>query len=102
MGAKDMANRPVYRLGLALLDRENPRKVLARAAEWVFAPEADYETRSVPNVVFTCGALLRGDEVWMYYGAADTVVGLAIAKFADLLKFVHEYDFLTRVGYGKG
>ena len=102
-GVKDIANRPVYRLGLALLDSENPRKMLARASEWVFAPETEYEQRGVaPNVVYTCGALLRGDEVWMYYGAANTVIGLATAKLADLLQFVHEYDFLHRVGCGKG
>ena len=102
-GVKEMANRPVYRLGVALLDRDNPRKVLARASEWVFSPEAEYEQRGlVPNVVYTCGALLRGDEVWMYYGAADTVIGLATAKLTDLLHFVHEYDFLHHVGRTKG
>lgn len=102
-GVKEMANRPVYRLGLALLDRANPRKLLARGSEWVFAPEAEYEQRGlVPNVVYTCGALLRGDEVWMYYGAADTVIGLAKAKLCDLLDFVHEYDFLHRIIRTKG
>jgi len=102
-GAKDMANRPVYRLGLALLDRDNPRKLLARASEWVFAPETEYEQRGlIPNVVYTCGALLRGDEVWMYYGAADTVIGLAIAKLADLLRFVHDNDYMHRIRRGKG
>ena len=102
-GVKDMGNRPVYRLGLALLDRENPRKVLARASEWVFAPETNYEQQGlVPNVVYTCGALLRGEEVWMYYGAADTVIGLAIAKVDDLLAFVHTHDFLCQVGHEKG
>ena len=102
-GVKEMAARPVYRLGIALLDLENPRKVLARASEWVFAPETDYEQRGlVPNVVYTCGAICRGDEVWMYYGAADTVIGLAIAKTSDLLTFVQEHDFLHRVGRAKG
>ncbi|HOF89485.1 MAG TPA: glycosidase, partial [Armatimonadota bacterium] len=42
-GAKEMGNHPVYRLGLALLERDDPRKVVARAARWVFAPEVDYE-----------------------------------------------------------
>lgn len=102
-GVKEMGNRPVYRLGLALLDRHEPRKVLARASEWVFAPETDYEQRGlVPNVVYTCGALLRGDDVWMYYGGADTVIGLAIAKVSDLLNFVREKDYLCRIGRSKG
>jgi predicted GH43/DUF377 family glycosyl hydrolase len=102
-GVKEMAGRPIYRLGLALLDLENPRKVLARGSRWVFAPETDYEQRGlVPGVVYTCGAILRGDEMWMYYGAADTVIGLAIAKVPDLLAFVHQHDFLHQVGRAKG
>jgi predicted GH43/DUF377 family glycosyl hydrolase len=102
-GVKDMAGHGVYRLGLALLDRDNPRKVLARASRWVFAPEADFEQRGlVPNVVYTCGALLRGDDVLMYYGAADTVVGLATAKLPALLDFVRQHDYLHVVGPGKG
>jgi predicted GH43/DUF377 family glycosyl hydrolase len=102
-GAKEMGNRPVYRLGLALLDLDDPRKVKARASRWVFAPETDYEQHGlVPDVVYTCGALCRGDEVWMYYGAADTVIGLAVAKLNDLLAFVHEHDFLREIGPMKG
>lgn len=86
-----------------MLDLDNPRKVLARASEWAFAPETDYEQRGlVPNCVFTCGALVRGDQVWMYYGAADTTIGLAIARTPDLLGFVREHDFLRRIGREKG
>ena len=56
----------------------------------------------MPNVVYTCGAIRRGDEVWMYYGAADTVIGLAIAQVSDLLTFVREKDYLSRIGLEKG
>lgn len=102
-GVKQMGADPVYRLGLALLDKDDPRKTLLRASEWVFAPEMPYERHGqVSNIVFTCGAILRGDEVWMYYGAADTVVGLAIAKLSDLLDFVEAHDYLRRVGRAKG
>src|SRR5512133_2967309 len=98
-----MAARPVYRLGLALLALDDPRNVLARSEEWVFAPETDYEHRGlVANIVYTCGALIRGDEVWMYYGAADTVIGLATAKVADLLDFVWAHDYLHMIGREKG
>ena len=96
-GVKDMGGRPIYRLGLALLDRDNPRQVLTRSSDWVFAPEAEYEQRGlVPDVVYTCGAIEKDGEVWMYYGAADTVVGLAIAKTSDLLSFVLEHDYVNR------
>lgn len=102
-GVKDAAGHPLYRLGLALLDRHDPRKVLARASEWVFAPEQEYEQRGlVPNVVFTCGALCRGDEVWMYYGAADTVTCLAVARTDDLLAFVRQHNYLHKIGRSKG
>lgn len=85
-GVKSMVSGPVYRVGLVLLDRDEPARVLARSEDWVFAPEAPYErTGDVPNVVFPCGAILRGDEVWMYYGAADSTVCLATAPLRDLL-----------------
>jgi len=102
-GVKQMAGSPVYRLGVALLDKDDPRKVLLRASEWVFAPEETYERQGlVNNVVFTCGAVLRGDEIWMYYGAADTVIGLAVAKLSDLLEFVESHDYQRRIGKAKG
>jgi len=102
-GAKEMGDRPVYRLGLALLDRDDPRRVLQRASEWVFGPETEYEQRGlVPDVVYTCGAVCREDEIWVYYGAADTVIGLATAKVSDLLDFVHKHDFIRRIGRDKG
>ena len=82
---------PIYRLGLALLDLDDPSRVIARRPFPVLSPFDFYErTGNVPNVVFTCGALLRGDEVWLYYGAADTYVCLATAKLADLLEAVKE------------
>jgi len=85
----------IYRLGLALLDLDDPRRLLARSSDWVFAPETEYEQRGlVPDVVYTCGALERDGEIWMYYGGADTVIGLAIAKTSDLVDFVLEHDFL--------
>lgn len=87
----------IYRLGLALLDGDNPRNLVARSSEWAFAPEEEYEQRGlVPDVVYTCGALERGDEIWMYYGGADTVVALAIAKTSDLINFALEHDFLHK------
>jgi predicted GH43/DUF377 family glycosyl hydrolase len=102
-GVKEVGHRLIYRLGVALLARDNPRMVLARASDWVFAPEADYEQRGLlPGVVYTCGTITRGDDLWMYYGAADTVIGLAIGKTSDLLTFVREHDFLKRTGRSKG
>ena len=102
-GVKLMGIDALYRLGVALLDKDDPRKVVARASRWVFAPEAAFEMHGLlPNVVFTCGAIVRGDEVWMYYGAADTCVGLATAKLPELVDFVKKYDFLCKIKPEKG
>jgi len=85
-GVKAYGGHLVYRTGLALLERDRPHKPIARCPEWVFQAEESYELSGMtPNVVFPTGALLRGDEIWMYYGAADTCVCLAIARLKDLL-----------------
>lgn len=64
---------------------------LARSPGWVFGPEAPYEISGVmPNVVFPCGCLVRGDELWMYYGAGDTCVCLAVAELSDVLCTLQE------------
>jgi predicted GH43/DUF377 family glycosyl hydrolase len=102
-GVKETAGAYVYRLGLACLDLNDPRKMLARASDWVFAPEASYEMSGIsPGIVFTCGSICHADEVWMYYGAADTVIGLATANISDLLEFVWQHDFLQETGRAKG
>jgi predicted GH43/DUF377 family glycosyl hydrolase/glycosyltransferase involved in cell wall biosynthesis len=87
----------VYRLGVILVDLNNPSKVIFRSPNPILEPEEDYEIGLsgawVPNVVFTCGAVAGsdkeilddGDEILVYYGAADTSIGMAKATLADLL-----------------
>lgn len=71
----------VYRLGIMLIDKDDPSKILYRSPEPIMSPEKSYEKRGlVNNVVFTCGAVEWGDEYYVYYGAADRVVGLATIK----------------------
>ncbi len=90
-GVKEYGSVLQYRVGLALLDLDVPHKVIARTKGSVFAAEAPYEvTGMAPNVVFPTGAILRDDEVWMYYGAADKCIGLATAKLDDLLGLLEE------------
>lgn len=75
-----------YRVGVALLDRDDPTSVRARSAFPIFEPAEDYEWRGVvPGVVFPCGIVRRGDTLFIYYGAADLVVGVATAKVSDIL-----------------
>ncbi len=79
---------PIYRAGLALLDLDDPTKVLRRTDEWVFGPSAPYEiSGDVGRVVFPCGWIRdeATDQLHIYYGGADTVVGVATARFSDVL-----------------
>jgi len=88
-GVKNTPAGAIYRLGLALLDLHNPGRVLQRSDEWLFAPTERYEREGdVADVVFPCGWVLAGNEVRMYYGAADTCVALATAHLPDLLEWL--------------
>mgnify|MGYP001183201499 CR=1 FL=1 len=85
-GVKMYAGQMAYRVGAALLDRDHPHRILARSQRCLFKATELYEQSGlVPNVVFPTGLLLRGEELWMYYGAADTVVCLATVRLRDLL-----------------
>lgn len=90
-GVRHTVSGAIYRFGLALLDLENPKRVLRRSEEWVFGPEAPYErVGDVGNVVFPCGWILdaASGTIRMYYGAADTCIGLATARLGDVLHYL--------------
>lgn len=87
-GIKQTIAGGIYRVGLALLDLEDPSKVLRRANNWVLGPDAPYErVGDVPNVTFPCGVVHDEEtgDVRLYYGAADTSICLATAKFDELM-----------------
>lgn len=80
-----VSHRKRYRVGAALLD-ESGMQVVARTADPVFEPVAEYELMGeIPNVVFPCGAVIRGDTIYLYYGGADTVVGVATGSLSRIL-----------------
>jgi predicted GH43/DUF377 family glycosyl hydrolase len=88
-GVKDTVGGEVYRVGLALLDLDEPTRVLRRLPSWVLAPTAPPErTGDVPNVVFPCGLIHEpeSDELRLYYGAADTSICLATAQLEAVLE----------------
>lgn len=65
----------VYRLGVLLLDKDDPETILYRSEDPILEPKKDYELFGhVPNVVFSCGNILLDDKLIIYYGGADTVV----------------------------
>ncbi|MBU6268986.1 MAG: glycoside hydrolase family 130 protein [Sphingomonadales bacterium] len=74
-----------YALGAALLDRDDPSKVLARTREPVLTAEDADRSGYVPNVVYTCGILPVGDRVLVPYGISDSAVGFATVTVAELL-----------------
>ncbi len=81
----------VYSAGAALLDIDEPWKVIARTAPYILAPWAMYEcVGDVPNVVFPCAALCDAPtgRIAVYYGAADTVTGMAFAQVDELIDFI--------------
>jgi len=83
------ASGSIYRLGLALLDLEDPRRVLKRSSEWLFSPSETYErVGDVGDVVFPCGWTLVDDEIRVYYGAADTSISLATGRLSELLAWL--------------
>ncbi len=86
-GVQQVENGWVYRVGLALLELENPSNLIARTANWVFGPTLPYEMEgNKPGIVFPTGAVVRDGIVFLYYGAADTSVALATAPLDRLLQ----------------
>ena len=81
----------VYRLSSAMLDLENPAKVIARPRGFVFEPQETWEIKGdVPNVVFSCANPVADGQVRVYYGGAYRVVGLATCPLDELVRFTLE------------
>ncbi len=79
-------NESYYNLGAALLEREHPETVLARLDYPVLIPEKEFEKKGrTPNVVFPCGHVIIDETLIMYYGAADSVIGVASIEMPKLL-----------------
>jgi beta-1,4-mannooligosaccharide/beta-1,4-mannosyl-N-acetylglucosamine phosphorylase len=90
-GVLTSCNGFVYSMGAALLDLDEPWRVVARGSDYLLAPHAQYEqVGDVPNIVFPCAALVdrEADRLSIYYGGADTVVCLAHAHLSEVLEFV--------------
>jgi predicted GH43/DUF377 family glycosyl hydrolase len=77
----------VYRLGVALLEKENPAHVLGVADDWILQPEDPWEvTGYVPNVVFSCAAIPEPDgSIKLYWGGADSVMCVGTARIEELV-----------------
>lgn len=81
----------VYSMGAALLDLDEPSKVIYRTKEYLLTPEKPYETTGfVPNVAFPCATLSDAatGRIAIYYGAADTYIGIAFAHLEEVFDFM--------------
>jgi predicted GH43/DUF377 family glycosyl hydrolase len=90
-GVRRTPSSSIYRLGLALFDLEQPDKCLIRGDSWIFGPEMEYERQGdVQDVVFPCGYTIApdGDTINLYYGAADSSIGLAHGSVRALLSWL--------------
>ena len=82
-----LSAREILRLGVALLERDDPSRVLGVADDWILQPEDPWEVRGyVPNVVFSCGAVPEADgSVKIYWGGADSVMCVGSARIDELV-----------------
>jgi predicted GH43/DUF377 family glycosyl hydrolase len=96
-GVRRHASGSIYRLGLALMDKNSPEIVLRRGEGWMMAPTERYEIEGdVPYVVFPCGftVLDDGDTIRFYYGAADTCIGMCEGSIQQMLDWLeNESDY---------
>jgi len=80
--------RNVYRAGVALLDADDPQRVIRRAPLPILTPSEDYERfGDIPNVVFPTGAVVKGGRLLLYYGAADRYCCLATCELQELVDY---------------
>ena len=92
-GVSGPCNGFVYSMGAALLDRDQPDRVLLRTRDYLLTPEAPYETVGfVPNVAFPCATLHDADSgrIAIYYGAADTYTAVAFTQVDLLLEHLKQ------------
>lgn len=90
-GVRRHASGSIYRLGLALFDKENPGVCLSRGQSWMFGPEEPYEhVGDVGNAIFPCGYTIAedGDTIRFYYGAADTTICAASGSISEMLEWL--------------
>jgi len=99
-GVCQTCNGYVYSFGGAILDLEEPSKVLYRSANCLLAPEEWYEERGyVSNVCFPCATIHDpgSGKIAIYYGAADSYVGLAFCQFDEIVTYIKKHSRLTEM-----
>jgi len=86
--ALEKSDTSKYRLGAMILDKDDPTKILYRSSHPILSPDMHYENNGKPGVVYASGALIRGDDLYVYYGGADRVVCVATTPLKKFLKYM--------------
>ena len=97
-GVTNTCNGYVYSIGGAILDIDEPSRVKYRCDSWLLTPEKWYEERGfVPNVVFPCATLQdpATGRIAVYYGAADSYVGLAFGRADEIIEYIKARSRVT-------
>ncbi|UCC18333.1 MAG: winged helix-turn-helix domain-containing protein [Promethearchaeota archaeon] len=100
---EDSNKGKVYHASVALLDKDNPLKVIGRLKEPLFSPTEDYEKiGDVNNVVFPTGTAIFGDRLYIYYGAADKRIAVVSVNLHKLLHELLASEIEVGIGFLAG
>ena len=90
----EVDDRSVYRIGAAMLQLDDPSRVLARTLFPIMEADAPWEKLGLVfrDVVFPCGNVIKGNTLYLYYGAADTTICLATLDLNAFLECLMLYD----------
>lgn len=94
-GIRETASGSIYRIGLALFDKEDPVRCIRRGDEWIMTAEEPYELfGDVGNVVFPCGMTVNGDgdTIHVYYGGADSCIAVATGSIKEMLAWLKDHS----------
>lgn len=86
--ATDKKEPHKYKLGAMVLDLNNPTKILYRSAHPILSPDMHYENEGKPGVVYASGAVIKGDDLYVYYGGGDKVVCVAMTPLKEFLDYL--------------
>jgi len=91
-GIRETTAGPLFRLGAAILDKENPAQVVGRTNVPILSPREHYERiGDIGNLVFTCGAIIEpDDEVKLYYGGSNSCLCLGTTSVQDVVHACHK------------
>jgi len=83
--ATDQYDPNKYKLGAMILDLNDPTKVLHRTSRPILSPEMNYENEGKPGVVYASGAIIKDEQLYVYYGGGDRVVCVATVPLKEFL-----------------